>query len=186
MSTEAAKTPRAPVKHVHYAARPQLANVSPALLWNLVRKNNAFLTRRNNGPHTEFTRELGNPLCLNRLGCSGLVNPRAIDVRRHGKFINVAVSQPGMLQLPRFRWNWTRVRRCTFNRVGRIIKRVAPAYKAQAHTPALQRAAALHFCGQRIRAEKNLRRNSLATKKQRAAARAAKSQKKAVEAPKSQ
>jgi large subunit ribosomal protein L28e len=69
--------------------------MSDALVWQLVKDNNAFLVKRgrtNRDGAVQFSREAGNLLNVNSFKYSGLANRKAVDISAKDKNVTLAVK----------------------------------------------------------------------------------------------
>jgi large subunit ribosomal protein L28e len=122
---------------------------SPDLLWQLVKKNNSFLVKRNgnNNASVQFSSEPNNLYNLNTFKYSGLANRKTVAIVAAGEGLNVALSTTKTKKgnQPAVSVN-TSVLKRDFRKMARaVVNQVAEnGYRADLKEASLARLAAVH------------------------------------------
>ncbi|KAA6373238.1 MAG: hypothetical protein EZS28_031235 [Streblomastix strix] len=115
--------------------------MSNALIWQIIRKNNAYLVKRD---HVIFSKERGNVANLNRQRFSGLANHHAVDIHlnKNGTKIEASLKKNFWWKHPAKLWKTTNIKRnkSTLKKVRHLLKhsrvnnRVSPAAQLRAYS----------------------------------------------------
>jgi large subunit ribosomal protein L28e len=152
---------------------------STDLIWHLVKKNNAFLVKRD---RCSFSSEPGNLRNLHARRFSGLAQTRAVDIQAaaDGKGVVLAVKagKTGLRRKPAQEWRKTSLKK-DFRRTARAIKGATRKYRSDLTSAALARYTKLYYAAK----FKGVAKKPITHKARKSAKRAARTRKSVPKTP---